>query len=284
KRIIPASPPYPQKLGEWLSKLKEEYPFIQRFSLGYSVEGRPIHAVSIGNGSETVFYAAAFHALEWLTAAVLLRFMEDVCIKLRHQGQLGGVDLSFALQKCRLVLVPMVNPDGVYHVLNNGWDKRSWQANSRGVDLNHNYGAGWDTLHQMEIEAGITGPGPTRYGGTHPESEPETRAITGFCRKVRPSLAIAFHSQGEEIYWDYPPYTPPKSKMIARILAAASGYEMSEPVTLASHGGFKDWFVKEIGNPAFTIEIGKGQNPLPIEDLEPVYKRLIELLAVGVVV
>lgn len=30
--------------------------------------------------------------------------------------------------------------------------------------------------------------------------------------------------------------------------------------------------------PGFTIEIGRGKNPLPIEELEPIYARLLEML------
>ena len=50
-----------------------------------------------------------------------------------------------------------------------------WQANSRGVDINHNFDAKW----QMVVDK----PSPSKYGGEYAESEPETRAITEFVRK-----------------------------------------------------------------------------------------------------
>ena len=41
-------------------------------------------------------------------------------------------------------------------------DFTRWQANVRGVDLNHNYDAGFDAYKQLEPSLGITGGGPTR--------------------------------------------------------------------------------------------------------------------------
>jgi len=43
---------------------------------------------------------------------------------------------------------------------------------------------------------------------------------------------------------------------------------------LAVGGGFKDWFIEEFKKPGFTIEIGKGKNPLPIENFDDIYFKL----------
>ena len=60
-----------------------------------------------------------------------------------------------------------------------------WQANARGVDINHNFNAGWAALQLQERAAGIGGPSPRQWGGPAPESEPETRAMTELCRRCR---------------------------------------------------------------------------------------------------
>ena len=70
---------------------------------------------------------------------------------------------------------------------------------------------------------------------------------------------------------------------IAEILAASTGYALEAPVGLASHGGFKDWFIREMGRPGFTFEVGKGENPLPCEQLDPIYQRLEESLLLAAV-
>ena len=36
--------------------------------------------------------------------------------------------------------------------------------------------------------------------------------------------------------------------------------------------------IEEFNKPGFTIELGKGNNPLPAEDTEKIYKRVKEML------
>ena len=72
----------------------------------------------------------------------------------------------------------------------------------RGVDINHNFNAYWHKLRQMEIEDGITGPAMTRYGGTYPESEPESKYLADLTRKCEFGYTLAFHSQGKKFIMD----------------------------------------------------------------------------------
>ena len=146
------------------------------------------------------------------------------------------------------------------------------------MDINHNFDAGWNILREMETVSGITGPAATRYGGPYPHSEPETRGIINLIYAFQPRRLYSFHSQGEEIFWEYGGLQVPQAESIARALSALSGYTLVKNSGLASHGGLKDWFIQEFRRPGFTIEIGKGENPLPIEDLEPIYGRLLPLL------
>ena len=53
-----------------------------------------------------------------------------------------------------------------------------------------------------------------------------------------------------------------------------TGYIISSPEGLAVGGGFKDWFIEKFQKPGFTIEIGKGENPLPIDEFENIYSAL----------
>ena len=62
------------------------------------------------------------------------------------------------------------------------------------------------------------------------------------------------------------------------ILANSSGYTVSRPDAIATGGGFKDWIIEELKKPAMTIEIGLGENPLPLCDFEPEYNRIFEML------
>ena len=69
---------------------------------------------------------------------------------------------------------------------------------------------------------------------------------------------------------------------MAQVLAGSCGYRVATPKGTASHGGFKDWFIEKLGRPGFTIEVGRGRNPLPVEELDPIYCRIIEMLLLGI--
>ena len=275
------------------NELTEKYPFLICHSIGKSVCNRDITAYSLGNYKNIVLFAGAFHASEWLTSLVLLRLLENICDAVADKKDISGVDISASLLTKGITIVPCVNPDGVEIFLNGPEsaekyeglvrdvsrnDFKKWNANSRGVDINHNFDAGWEILREMEAEAGIMGPSPRQFGGFAPHSEPETQAIVRFCERNSVDHAFAIHSQGEEIYWSYGENTPENSLTMANIFSVCSGYELIENDSLASHGGFKDWFIECFRRSAFTIEIGKGENPLPVSQLYDIYNRIEEAL------
>ncbi|MBR1731487.1 MAG: gamma-D-glutamyl-meso-diaminopimelate peptidase, partial [Ruminococcus sp.] len=147
------------------------------------------------------------------------------------------------------------------------------QANARGVDLNHNFNAGWKELKKLEIKSGITKPSATRFGGNRPFSEPETIALKNLCLKNRFSHVIAFHSQGREVYCVYK-NTPERSVVLGETFAKLSGYKVALPEEIATGGGFKDWVIGYLRTPAITVETGLGENPLPLSDFPSEYKRI----------
>ena len=66
--------------------------------------------------------------------------------------------------------------------------------------------------------------------------------------------------------------------MMAQVAAAVSGYQVATPQGLASHGGLKDWFIEQTGRAGFTLEMGKGKNPLPTEQFEEISQKAREML------
>lgn len=276
-----------------IRSLQSSYPFLQVFPAGDSVLGREIPAVMLDKGPDTVVIAAAFHGQEWITSLVALRLCADIAAAWAEGGTLADLDIRRACAGRRVIWLPQVNPDGVEIALHGsaaagrfaplvrrlGGDKAGlWQANARGVDINHNFPAGWNVLQQMERAKGIDSPSPRQWGGPCPASEPETTALIHLCRRIRPRHVIALHTQGEEIYWTYGERTPKRARLMAQVMADASGYAVASPEGLASHGGFKDWFIEETGRPGFTIELGKGKNPLPLSDVDPLYAKAQEML------
>jgi g-D-glutamyl-meso-diaminopimelate peptidase len=142
------------------------------------------------------------------------------------------------------------------------------------VDINHNFDAGFDT----ECADMPRVPAPRRFRGECPESEPETQVLCGLCRRMSFRHVTALHTQGEEIYWKYGEHTPPQARMMAQIMASACGYTVKAPTGSAAFGGFKDWFIDTFHRPGFTIEMGRGKNPLPLSDFEEISERTMEML------
>lgn len=289
-------PPTCENLKRAIDSLLEEYSGLKVFPIGKSVLGRDIQALCIGNPMGATLFVGATHGLEWMTTLLLIKFCEMLLTGLKTGQKVSDIDVRKALKGRSLVIVPCLNPDGVEIALTGGQgalelaeeaadacggDFSGWQANARGVDLNHNFNAGWCILREAEIKSGITGPAPTRYGGKHPNSEPETQSATTFCLTYQPRSLYSMHAQGEEIYWKYGCHTPARSRLMAQILAASSGYTATAPTGLASHGGLKDWFIDKFHRPGFTIEVGRGKNPLPIEDFDAIYRRIEEMLVIA---
>ena len=258
------------------------------FFIGKSILGVPLPCLRIGRGKECSLLVGAHHGMEHITADLLIKFAYELV-----KGQICAKETTEART---VFIIPMLNPDGcmiatggvgethpLYAQLagmNGGADFSHWQANARGVDLNHNYDAGFDKCKERERELGITSCGPTRYGGERPESEPESAALCALTRIIAPRLkvAVALHTQGEEIYFDYNEKVPRGAAELAERFSAASGYALSEPEAAASHGGYKDWVIDKFDIPAFTIECGKGENPLPPSDFDDIYVKVRGIL------
>ena len=296
--IVKTDRPYTYEvLKSDLDKLVLEYPFLKVSSIGKSVLGKDLFCIRLGSGNHHVFYNASHHGLEWITSNLLMKFTENFCMAYRNKDCLRGYDIEKIWNVCSIFIVPMVNPDGVNLVLNGlkdidectsrnliEWNGSSdsfackWQSNANGVDLNHNYDASWSDYRDIEIENDTYRPSHTRHSGPFPESEPESRAVANFTRKNNFQLVIAYHSQGEEIFWNYNNMAPDISRKIVEEFSKVSGYEVSEPEGLASFSGYKDWFIKEYQRPGFTIEVGSGINPLPISQFDKIYSDNEELL------
>lgn len=276
--------------------LMVRYPFLEVGSAGSSTLGRTLYYIRLGRGPNQVFYNGAHHSLEWITSVVLMKFVEDFSRAYALGQNLAGYNPRQIWNSSSIYIVPMVNPDGIDLVLNGlspdnpeydnliQWNNgsmnfsRVWQANNRGVDLNHNYNAAWELSKEAEAEFGITGPGPTRYSGPYPESELETRGMVNFTESHDFRLVLAYHSQGEVIYWTFMGFEPSEARSIGEVFSRITGYALDEPASIASYAGYKDWFIQDFRRPGYTIEVGLGTNPLPISQFDSIYSKNLPLL------
>ena len=267
--------------------LMNKFGFLEMFSIGESVMEKKIYCIKLGKGKKKLFINGAHHGLEYLTSAFIMRFLKEAASSLRKKSEMLDYDIVKLFDEVSLYAVPMVNPDGV-DIAIHGIDitndyhrklismvgihsfNKVWQANANGVDINHNYNAGWRVVKEI--------PSPTKYSGAYPESEPETKAIVDFVRSENFDMLIAFHSQGGEIYYDFDGSVSKEAEKIAKAMSEVSGYKATFAEGSAAFGGCKDWFIKEFGKAGFTIEIGHGKNPLPQSMLDKIYEENAKII------
>ena len=284
---------------ETLEALGAAYPFLQTELLARTAFGRPITGASMGRGDRRVLYSAAHHANEWLTATVLLKFLEDYAQALETDGTIGGVSARELYESATIFLVPVVDPDGVDLVTGEVTeDEREqaralaefypnipfpdgWKANLSGVDLNLQYPAGWLTAREIKFAQGYTRPGPRDFVGRFPLSQPEVQALADYTQRIDPELVIAWHSQGEVIYWQYGGIEVRGAREIAERFADLSGYRLEDTPYNSSFAGYKDWFIQTYRRPGFTIEVGAGENPLPLSQFAEIYTASLPILVAG---
>ena len=282
---------------EYINEFSERYSFMSVSSIGESIMGRSIPIITLGEGNKSLLYVGAHHGMEWITTVLLLRFINEYCELMKKNSRIYTYTLSYLFSTKTIYIIPMLNPDGVDYQINgvkednvlyerllcmngNSDDFSHWQANARGVDLNHNYNSGFIEYKKLEADMGIGANGaPTIFSGNMPESEPEVASLCNFLRfNENIKMILTFHSQGEEIYYTSGEKTAPRSKTIAGALSRMSGYLLSKPEGMAAYGGLTDWCIDELNRPSFTIECGKGENPLPLKDYFKIYTHIREML------
>ena len=297
--IVKTDVPMTSQLCEnTILELVKAYPFLRTELLTETAFGRKIRTLVLGKGKRKVIYSAAHHANEWITTPLLLKFAEEFAERFESGGRIFGVDAKKLSETVTIYLVPMVDPDGVDLVtgaIKEGEGQyeiarrmgavypdipfpEGWKANLLGVDLNLQYPAGWLRAREIKFSQGYRYPGPRDYVGRAPLSQKESRALAGYTEYINPDLILTYHAQGKEIYWQFDDIEIPGARELGQRLADVSGYTLTEPAENSSYAGYKDWFIKDFRRPGYTIEVGEGVNPLPIEQFDEIYRDNLGIL------
>lgn len=284
-----------------LRSLQRRYAFIACHPIGTTEYGRELTHVRIGCGRRRVLLTAAHHANEWITALVLLAFLEDYAAAFAAGQPLWGIPTRMLYREVTLSVVPLVNPDGVDLVTgavcpaSRQYSRAraiaaafpqtpfpsGWKANACGVDLNLNYPAGFAQAVQIKRALGFDRPAPCNWPGRTPLDQRETAALAALTEKLSPHCTVALHTQGQEIYWRYGDYADPAAQALGEQMADASGYSLTHPAPGSANAGFKDWFIARFARPGFTVEAGLGQNPLPLTQLPEIYHQVLPILCLA---
>lgn len=284
--ILNTKKPYDtQGIYKDIDLLLTMFPFIKKKIIGYSVLGSPIIELTIGRGPKNVHMNGSFHANEWITTSIMMHWLYNYLNALVKGEHLEGHDCYSFYKDTTLSFVPMVNPDGVDLVLNGLPDNRAyqkslldlndqsldftqWKANIRGIDLNNQYPVNWEIEKERKIPKS---PAPRDYPGDAPLTEPESIALAELVKTRHFDRVLAFHTQGEEIYWGYLRKEPEEAGHIVNEFERLSGYKAVRDID--SHAGFRDWFVNEWRKPGYTVELGIGVNPLPFSQFDEIYMK-----------
>lgn len=170
--------------------------------LGRTIYGLEIaHNVKTESGDPVFLTSGIHHSREWPTAELTLEFVHDVLANDGSDPRVTGL-----LEDTRLIVVPMVNPDGydVSRSLINEMKRKNcrvvpgtiptWQecvddsSVNSGVDLNRNYAAFWGGPGSS---ASLTA---SNHHGQSPYSEPEIRNMVDLTNRHQVMVAVNNHT------------------------------------------------------------------------------------------
>lgn len=260
---------------------------IRTCSLAKTEDDREILELRLGQekSKSHILIQAGLHGREYMNSAVLLHLT-----KLFLQERKDPGNMCFHI-------LPMVNPDGctisqeggagicsrdLQNFIEECWRKECaarrryedaapakeaycsrWKANARGVDINRNFCAGWESCGESSL------PGAWGYRGVSPESEAETKAVLKVCRNWELACAISYHSSGSLIYWDYGGRGAFRdhNRKLAETIGFMTGYPLHSAVADGVvGGGCSDYLARVCKIPAVTVETGTGECPLDTEE------------------
>ena len=290
-----------ESCDQMIRQIVSTYPFCRSEVLTTTAFQRPVRTLVIGNGPRKVIYSASHHANEWITSLVLLKYAEELARAIQNGGQIGTYSAQQIADAATIYMVPMVDPDGVDLVvgaigagsIQYDLARRlsedypdipfpdGWKANLLGVDLNLQYPAGWLQAREIKFSQGYTTPGPRDYVGRAPLNQLETQALAEYTRFIDPELVLAYHSQGREIYWQFKDYAVPGAEELGRQMAEASGYTLADVPYASGFAGYKDWFIQQFRKPGYTIEVGSGENPLPLSQFDEIYRDNVPIMTIA---
>jgi murein DD-endopeptidase MepM/ murein hydrolase activator NlpD/predicted deacylase len=210
--------------------------------IGHSVQGRPIVAHRIGEGSLKVVLVGDIHGqFEENTFVLAQQLLEH------FQARPEEVPATVSLW-----IIPTMNPDGLA-------TGHRWNAND--VDLNRNADTDLDGCAGNDWSpdtVGLEGPHPGA-GGAYPFSEPEARAVRDFLDDAW--VAVFYHSAAEAIFVDTCQRHPPTARL-AEVLSTATGYPVPDEGWTGYRitGEFSDYLAGE-GVAAVTVELTDHEDP-----------------------
>ncbi len=219
---------------------------------GTSVEGRPIELVIIRDRdnmgqlssssgtrqAQTVLLIAGIHGNEPAGIPLLSTLLDE------------APSLQSALQNRTVVMLPCINPDGVFH---------QRRTNLNHVDLNRNFdSANWKKPHSR------------RHGPT-PLSEPESQIIVDVIARFKPTRILTIHQPIGCIDYD----GPNETQEIAFAMAESIMQRLPVRKLGTRNGSLGSFAGVDLGLPTLTVELKRGDEKIDASELWDMYGSMI---------
>lgn len=273
--------PYSGKAGleDEIVRTGQAHPGLTKVeSIGRTVDGQNILALKLTrnarhsrDGSKpSVLYVSNQHAREWITPEMTRRLMhyylDHYSTDKRIKKIVDSTELWFVLS---------ANPDGYDYTFKDA-GTRLWRKNLRdvngdgvistgdGVDLNRNFAYKWG----YDDEGSSPNPTSETYRGASPGSEPETRALDRFEKRIGFTYGINYHSAAELLLYGvgWQVATPTPDDVLYKALAgtpdnpAIPGYRSQVSSELYTTNGEADGHASNVNGMAmFTPEMSTCQ-------------------------
>ncbi len=270
-----------------------------------TLEGRTVYGVEIaadvkntaGDGRPVFYMDGIHHAREWPAAEYTMLFAHHLAEKFGKDKKVTSL-----LRKVRVVLVPIVNPDGFDYsrrspaqqsllAAGNGFEGY-WRKNRRsltgvtvpgaqknpdayGVDPNRNYGYLWG-----DSQGGSSGLLVNQtYRGEAPFSEPEVANVRDIVLSRNVTGVITNHTYQATVLRAGGGKAPEDHLLepIGAKMAEVLGYQNNGSVGYPTTGTTDDWAYAAIGALGFTIEHGsQGFHPAYANEVGKYWKEHME--------
>lgn len=216
-----------------------EDPRAALFQAGWSVEGRPIYGVMLGDPAlPTVRVLGTHHGDEAVST--------ELALELGRLALAGEGIWAPVLEQRSVLLVPVVNPDGL---------AQGSRYNANGVDLNRNYDVQWAAATRS---------------GDGPFSEPETRAVRTLSLTHDVALGLSLHAGAVNLGWPWnhgQTISPDEGLLrtlaedYARRCTAPGFYVTNGADWYVTNGDTNDWSLGRTGVLDYTLEASQTKDP-----------------------
>lgn len=293
---------YDELIGD-IQTLDEEYECLQSQVITQTADGRDVYKLSIGDAPKKMLIYASPNGSDYMTSQLLMKQAEYFAHYI-DEGIYNGYKYSDLINSVSIDIIPMPNPDGMsinqwgseivadeelkqqvrdmfYSDRKYGYTNavktvyyNTWKANARGIDINRNFPAGFDTVPH------VLAPSHAGYKGDEPLSENESVALAELIGSEEYCAVVGYTAEGACVRYisDLPEKDfMNKTKKFAETVSQVTNYPIDGDTSSYTRSGSFMRYCTEKGILSLEIGLSKNKAPLSPDDLQEPWIKLREL-------